>query len=162
MLLSLQYHPDYQICFDTWTFWFSSNRVFISHNSELTLPPPVHSGMPVTLRKQFMETFHVMEFIRNCPNYNVHVRFPIDNLNGALKYNEICLTGTGRDPGTATFCSPVSEPMGGNLLREAGAGGGDPRSMPVCLWTQQHVTECRAERGGEGDGPHHEAPCRNC
>lgn len=47
------------------------------------------------------------------------VCFAVDDLNGALKYNEMCLTGTGRDPGTATFCPPVSEPMGGNLLLEA-------------------------------------------
>lgn len=46
------------------------------------------------------------------------VCFPTDYLNGALKYNEICLTETGRDPGTAALCSPASEPIGGNLLGE--------------------------------------------
>ena len=54
------------------------------------------------------------------------VCFPVDSLNGAL-------TETGRDAGTAVFCSPISEPMGGNLLREAGTGGEDTRSTPVGL-----------------------------
>lgn len=128
--------PSCQIFFDTWTFWFGSNQVFISHDSELTLPPPVSSRMPVIFRKQIMETFYVT-WVRTWPrkgqNYIVAVCFAVDDLNGALKYNEMCLTGTGRDPGTATFCPPVSEPMGGNLLLEAWAGGEDPRSMPVCL-----------------------------
>ena len=43
--------------------------------------------------------------------------FPTNSENGALKYQDICLTETGRDPGPAVWCSPVSEPIGGSRLR---------------------------------------------
>lgn len=58
---------------------------------------------------------------------------PIDDRNSAIKYNETCLTETGRDPGTATFGSAGSEPIGGNLLREVWTGGEGVWSVPVCL-----------------------------
>lgn len=80
-----------------------------------------------------METFYVNGFTSKHQDYILFVCFPIDYLNGALKYNDICLTDTGRDAGAATFCSAVSEPIGGNLLREVWTGGEDTWSTPVCL-----------------------------
>lgn len=61
------------------------------------------------------------------------VCFPTDYLNGALKYNDICLTERERGPGTATLGSPISEPIGGNLLREAWSGGEHTWSRLACL-----------------------------
>ena len=69
------------------------------------------------------------------------------------RQNENCLTEAGRDPGGATFCSAVSEPIGGSLVRGVGTGGEDMWSTPVCLQTQQQVTE---HPGAETEGrPYH-------
>ena len=62
--------------------------------------------------------FYVTEFMWKCPHYVLFLCLTKDSLNGALKYKEICLTATGWDPGSGIFCSPVSEPIGGNLLLE--------------------------------------------
>jgi hypothetical protein len=51
----------------------------------------------------------------------------------SCSYNEIHLTETGRDPETAVFCRPASEPIGGNLLRNVWTDGDEMWSMPVCL-----------------------------
>lgn len=42
------------------------------------------------------------------------------------------LRETGRDPGPAVWCSPVSEPIGGSRLRGVWVGGEPIRSTPVC------------------------------
>jgi hypothetical protein len=52
--------------------------------------------------------------------------FPTDYING-YNYNATGLTETGRDPEAAVLGSPVSEPIGGNRLREVCTAAGEGR-----------------------------------